>query len=221
MSISKVLFGLTLALPGTAFAQTSTTAVITPPLAIVANQAATPVVPTPAATIVTSANPELMILRAGVSVPLKLMEELTTKGKKLRVGQRFQMEVAENVMLGSVVVIPAGSPAVGEVTDVRNKGMWGRSGKLNARALYARVNGRQIRLTGQIDEKGTAGGIGAVAVSGLVFLPAGFFMTGRSANLPMGTPLVAFLDEDIQLSTAPLTVVVVQPAAAPPIPAPR
>ncbi|MEO8724229.1 MAG: hypothetical protein ABI395_12075, partial [Sphingobium sp.] len=88
----------------------------------------------------------------------------------------------------------------------RNKGMWGKSGKINARALYVRVDGRQIRLTGQIDDKGVAGGVGAAAVSGIVFLPAGFFMTGTSAKIPLGTTMVAFLDEDIQLATAPVAV---------------
>ena len=62
-------------------------------------------------------------LRAGTSVPLKMSEPLTTLGKKLKVGQRFQLETAENVMIDGNVVIPAGSPATGEVTEVRNNGM--------------------------------------------------------------------------------------------------
>ena len=39
------------------------------------------------------------MLRAGTPVALKMREALTTKGKNLRVGQRFQMEVAEDVTL--------------------------------------------------------------------------------------------------------------------------
>jgi hypothetical protein len=142
------------------------------------------------------------ILRTGTSVPLRLSEELTTKGKKLRVGQRFRMEVAENVIVQGVTVIPVGSPAVGEITDVRNKGMWGKSGHLAGRILYATVNGRQIRLSGAFDDKGVAGGVGAVAVSALVFLPAGFFMTGTSAMIPVGSSVKAFVDEDVPLSFA-------------------
>ena len=56
-----------------------------------------------------------------------MREELTTKKKKLRVGQRFQMEVSENVTSNGVVVIPSGTPAIGEITEVRNKGMWGNT----------------------------------------------------------------------------------------------
>ena len=140
------------------------------------------------------------VLRTGTEVPLRLSEELTTQGKKLRVGHRFRLETAAPVIVQGVTVIPVGSPAVGEVTDVRNKGMWGKSGKLNARVLYVTVNGRQIRLTGAFDDKGVAGGVGAVAVSAIVFLPAGFFMTGTSAKVPMGTSVKAFVDEDVMLS---------------------
>jgi hypothetical protein len=162
------------------------------------------------------------VLRVGTEVPLKLSEELTTKGKKLRAGQRFRMEVAESVLVQGVTVIPAGSPAVGEITDVRNKGMWGKSGRLVARVLYVTVNGRQIRLSGAFNDKGKAGGVGAVAVSAVVFAPAGFFMTGTSAKVPMGAAVKAFVDEDVPLAiaatdTAPLAVgaPVVIPASAP------
>jgi hypothetical protein len=131
---------------------------------------------------------------------LRLVEELTTKGKKLRVGQRFHLETSEPVMVQGVTVIPVGSPAVGEIIDVRNKGMWGKSGHLGARILYVTVNGRQIRLSGAFDDKGVAGGVGAAAVSALVFLPAGFFMTGTSALVPAGSIVKSFVDEDVPLA---------------------
>jgi len=157
------------------------------------------------------------VLRSGTELPLRLLEELTTKGKKLRVGNRFRLETSEPLLVNGVTVIPVGSPAVGEVTDVRNKGMWGKSGHLNARLLYVMVNGRQIRLSGAFDDKGKAGGVGAVAVSAVVFLPAGFFMTGTSAKIPQGTVVSAFIDEDVPLAipaeVAPLAVGV--PAVAP------
>ena len=140
------------------------------------------------------------ILRVGTEVPLRLSEELTTKGKKLRVGDRFHLTTAEPVMVQGVNVIPVGSPAVGEITDVRNKGMWGKSGHLGARILYVTVNGRQIRLSGAFDDKGVAGGVGAVAVSAIVFLPAGFFMTGTSARIPAGSVIKSFVDEDVPLA---------------------
>ncbi|KQU56915.1 hypothetical protein ASG67_17500 [Sphingomonas sp. Leaf339] len=175
--------------------------------------AATPV-PTTTATLVAGPS-DMTVLRTGTPVPLKMREHLTTNGKKLKVGQRFQMEVAEDIMLNGVTVIPAGSPAMGEVTDVRNKGMWGKSGHINARVLYATVNGRQIRLSGQLDDKGTTGTAGVVGAIAVIPV-AGFFVTGTSANIPIGTPINGFMDEDVPVafsttSAAPLVVAV--PAA--------
>jgi hypothetical protein len=143
------------------------------------------------------------ILRAGTEVPVRLVEEVTTKGKKLHVGQRVRMETADALVYQGMIVVPANSPVTGEITDVVNKGMWGKSGHVSLRVLYVTVNGRQIRLSGAIDDKGVAGGVAAVAVSAVVFLPAGFFMTGTSAKLPVGTAFKAFLDEDLTLEIAP------------------
>jgi hypothetical protein len=161
---------------------------------------------------------DVAYLRIGTEVPLRTVEELTTKEKVLKVGQRFRLEVSESVLVNGTVVIPAGSPAMGEITDVRNKGMWGKSGKLNARLLYVTVNGRQIRLSGAFDDKGVAGGTGAVAVSAIVFAPAGFFMTGTSARVAINTPVKGFVDEDVPLAMAvstPLPLTVPAPGAAP------
>lgn len=156
------------------------------------------------------------VLRAGTPIQLRLMEEITTKKKAAKVGQRFMLEVAAPVEVNGVVVVPAGTPAWGEITEVRNKGMWGKSGKLNARLLYLRVNGRQIRLTGAFDDKGvtgTAGVVGAIA-----FVPiAGFFMTGTSATFPKGGEVGGFIDEDVQLAiadTAPAPLQVAAPSSA-------
>ena len=156
--------------------------------------------PAPASAPITAPATINAVLRVGTVVPLRLSEELTTKGKKLRVGDRFHLETSEPVMVQGVNVIPVGSPAVGEITDARNKGMWGKSGHLAARILYVTVNGRQIRLSGAFDDKGVAGGVGAVAVSTLVFLPAGFFMTGTSARVPAGSVVKGFVDEDVPLA---------------------
>lgn len=179
-----------------------------------AAQAQTAPTPTPAVAVVAPSGGS--VLRVGAEVPLKLSEELTTKGKKLKTGHRFHLEVAENVLVDGHIVIPAGTPAFGEVTDVRNKGMWGKSGHINARVLYALVNGRQIRLTGNFDDKGVTGTAGVVGAVALVPV-AGFFMTGTSARLPIGTPIKAFVDEDVPLSfgasaPVPMEVPAAQPA---------
>lgn len=171
--------------------------------------------PAPAVAVLEPVN-QPNILRAGAEVPLTLREELTTKKKKLRVGQRFQMEVAANVVQNGVTVIPAGTPAVGEITEVRNKGMWGKSGYIGARVVSLRLGDRHVRLTGTFDDKGVTGTGGVVASIALVPL-AGFFTTGTSAMIASGSGVKGFLDEDIAFRAvpAPLPVMDVPVAAAP------
>lgn len=141
------------------------------------------------------------ILRTGTPIALRNAVMITTKGKQLRVGQRVPLEVADAISINGQVVIPAGSPAMGEITAVRNKGMWGKSGGINGRVLYARVGDRQIRLSGSFDDKGTTGTVGVVAA--IAFIPvAGFFTTGTSAVIPAGAPISAFLDEDVPVTFA-------------------
>jgi hypothetical protein len=192
-ALFAVLFAPTLAHAS----ETPVTAAVTKP--ITPSSPATPVPVIQAALLVPVTAPT--ILRAGVEVPLTLREELTTKKKKLRVGYRFQMEVASDIRMNNVVIIPAGTPVIGEVTEIRNKGMWGKSGYIGARVLSARVGDRQIRLTGTFDDKGVTGTGGVVAA--VAFIPiAGFVTTGTSALIPLGAPVKSFLDEDIAFQAA-------------------
>ena len=111
---------------------------------------------------------------------------------------------------------------MGEITDVRNKGMWGKSGRINGRVLFVRVGDRQIRLTGAFDDKGVTGTAGVVAA--VVFIPvAGFFMTGTSARISAGSTVKGFLDEDLTVAFAPAAPVVpmVVPAALVPTVVPQ
>ena len=162
------------------------------------------------------------VLRAGTPVSLTLLEEITTKKKSAKVGQRFQLEISAPIEVNGVTVITPGTPAWGEITSVRNKGMWGKSGKLEARLLYLRANGRQIRLTGSFDDKGVTGTAGVIGSVALIPV-AGFFMTGTSAVLPKGGVVSGFIDEDVVLAftamPAPMQVPVSPPVIVVPTPA--
>jgi hypothetical protein len=139
----------------------------------------------------------------GTQFPVRLLRELTTKGKALTVGDRFDLETVDPIRLGDTTVFPAGTRVVGEITFVKNKGMWGKSGKFQARLLFIRFGNRDFRVTGAFDDRGKGGGWGAGLTSAFVFLPAGFFMTGTSASVPAGAIITAELDEDIPVVLAP------------------
>jgi hypothetical protein len=167
----------------------------------------------PQAVILSS--PTENVLRAGTEVLLIMSESINSNDKSLRPGKMIRMQVANPITLGGAVVIPAGTPVTAEVTEVRHKGMWGKSGRIEARVLNARVGDRLVRLSGTFDDKGVTGTAGVVGA--VVLLPiAGFFLTGTSANIPAGSGVKAFLDEDLRIAVAPAArAPVVVPAAAP------
>ena len=139
------------------------------------------------------------VLRAGAPIGVVLSEPLTTKGKALIVGQKVRLEVAQDVMLNGRLVVPARSPVEGVLTEVRNKGMWGKSGAIRLHISSVNINGTNIRLTGDMDTRGETGTAGVVG--SIVALPiAGFFVTGTSAAMPLNMPGRAFLDQDIALA---------------------
>jgi hypothetical protein len=159
--------------------------------------------------------PTESVLRAGTEVPLVMSQSISSNDKSLRAGNQIRLQVANSIMLGGAVVIPAGSPATAEITEVRRKGMWGKSGRIEARVLNVRVGDRLIRLSGTFDDKGVTGTAGVVGA--IVFVPiAGFFLTGTSASINAGSGVKAFLDEDLRIAVPqPAPSVVPAPAASP------
>lgn len=154
------------------------------------------------------------VVRGGAQVRVQFLHEITTEDKASKVGDRPRLEVAENVVVDGVTVIPKGTPVVGELTAVRNKGMWGKSGKLEGRVLNMTLNGRTVRMSGAFDDKGVTGTAGVVAA--VAFVPVvGFFVTGTSARIPAGGQVSAFIDEDIVFTVTPASAPAPMEVAAP------
>ncbi len=169
--------------------------------------------------------PGTAVLHAGTSVPLRTVTNLTTEGKKLIAGTRFDLETTDAVRVNGAIVIPIGSHATGEITQIRNKGTWGKSGGITARLLYVSVDGRQLRLSGTLADRGSTGTVGVVAAVALIPV-AGFLVTGTSARIPTGSSVTGFLEEDLPVViaevAAPAAVVVSVPVvtAVAPLPGP-
>lgn len=147
----------------------------------------------------TASGADTRTLRGGAQVRVKFLTEITTEDKASKVGDRPRLEVAEDIAVDGVVVIPRGTIVTGELTAVRNKGMWGKSGKIEGRIISMSLNGRTVRMSGSFDDKGVTGTAGVVAAVALVPV-VGFFVTGTSARIPAGGVISAFIDEDVSFS---------------------
>jgi len=136
----------------------------------------------------TQAEAATVVVPMGTDVRLATAQPLSSKTNVK--GDLVHLTVAENVRIDDHVVIPAGTPAVGQISDARAKGAMGMNGRLVIRPLYLQVNGRTVRLTGSEREKGS---VAAGAVVGMAVLGPAF--TGRSANVPVGTPILAMIEK--------------------------
>ena len=153
-------------------------------------------------------------LRQGTEVRFRTEQMLSSKTAKL--GDRFELRSTDPVSVGNLLVIPAGSRGIGEVTRVEKKGGFGKSGKLETRVLYAVVGDSRIGLTGKASDQGAGGTVGTVAAA-VLFWPVMPFVTGKSADLPAGSTVTGYVENDVVLAigaapmAAPLLIV---PAAA-------
>lgn len=180
-------------------AQTSAPSTAAPPAPIVAT--AVPAAPVAQATL--PANTEIM---------LRMNEELTTRGGKVEVGHSFRMSVVDDVRIGNFVVIPRGTPAMGEVVWKTGKGAFGKSGKMEIELRHIDLNGRRIPVSGRYRQEGEGNTVATVAAVVAVGV-FGAFVTGKSATIPQGRELKAFTVEALPVAfpVAPAAV----PAAAP------
>jgi hypothetical protein len=137
-----------------------------------------------------------LVLRHGTRVPMQTVKPLSSK--RALQGQRFDLEVREDVRVDGLLVIPKGARGVGEVSRVVTKGMMGKPGKLEVRVLFVEAGGRQIRLDGKASDKGASGAAPVVLLAPLIGLDAAF-VTGKSAVIPAGSAIDGFVYQDLPL----------------------
>lgn len=128
------------------------------------------------------------MLTAGTPVTLAVVEEVNSSTH--REGDTFKLTVLNDVLVGDTVVIPRGTPGVGEITWRTGKGAFGKSGKIEFSLRSIDLDGQRIPVSGDYRQEGegntVATGVGILAVG--VF--AGF-ITGKRARLPVGRELLS------------------------------
>lgn len=149
------------------------------------------------------------MLPANTEIVLKMNSELSSK--KAREGDVFLASVAQDVMLGNLVVIRRGTPANGVVTWRTGKGAFGKSAKMSYEFHSLELEGQRVPVSGQFRQEGsgnTGATVGAVAAAGVI---GGLFVTGRSAVVEQGRELKVHTTAAIPI----LLPAVAAPAAAP------
>jgi len=139
------------------------------------------------------------LLKEGTDVRLKFAQELSSKTSAE--GDPVNFIVDEDIKVGDVVVIKAGTKAVGTVTNAKRAGMMGKGGELNVRLDHLRAGDTKVRIRGTKGKEGDSKTGTAVALT-VLFGPIGLIKHGKEIVVKEGSPLAAFVDDDVTLPPA-------------------
>lgn len=163
-------------------------------LAVVAAQDVTPAAPPPSPPMPLGAT-----LLAGT--PLRLTTVAALNSATLVQGQRVALTIADDVRVGSRLVIARGTPAVGEIEALAQKGMFGKAAKFSLRPLFVDLNGQRVNLVGGHDQQGKKG-VAAAAVTTVLFGVMGIIITGKSATLPANSVIHGAIRNDVLIAAS-------------------
>src|SRR5580704_2389383 len=162
------------------------------------------------------------VLQDGTAVTLRLGRSLSSADA--HAGDRVDFEVAEEVSVNRIVVIPKDSPASGIVITAHKKRRMGRAGKLDVNIDSVQLaDGEKATLRAVKESQGgshtgiMAGGMVATSLIVWPAAPVFLLMHGKDVTIPKGTEVTAYISGDVKLDIAKF-----QPApfvpAAPPVP---
>jgi len=143
----------------------------------------------------TEENSELVI-PAGTEIPL--IVEKAISSKVYSKGDLFYLKTTKDLKIDGRTAILAGTKVVAELTRAEKKGAFGKSGKLEAKLLYAALDNQTIRLQGVVAARGK-GGTTETVLAAMAIGTLAFFVTGRSAEIPAGTELSGYLSSDARI----------------------
>ena len=137
------------------------------------------------------------LLKEGAQVSLKFAADLNSK--TAHEGDPVEFLLDDDLKVGTSTVVPKGAHAVATVTDAKKAGMMGRPGdsafKCNTWSPAATTCGFAAPKAERGDSK-----TGATVALTVLFGPIGLIKHGKNVDIPAGTALIAYIDQDIWLA---------------------
>jgi hypothetical protein len=179
---------------------------------------ATPAAPSTLSPVTAIARPNPMAQGAALpsNTEIWLSPNAEVNSKRIKQGEKFDMTVARDVMLGDYVVIPRGTKGIGQISYRTGKGAFGKSAKMEFNIVNIELNGQLVPVTGhyRVEGQGNTGATVGTAVAVGIFSA---FVTGRSAIIAQGTEYKAYTTNPIPvaLPTPPEPAAPAEPVASP------
>src|SRR6202047_3911689 len=166
------------------------------------------------------------VLEDGTAVTLRLGRSLSSADA--HAGDRVDFEVAEEISVNRIVVIPKDSPASGTVIAAHKKRRMGRAGKLDVSIDSVQLaDGEKVTLRAVKESQGgghtgiMAGGMVATSLIVWPAAPAFLLMHGKDVTIPKGTEVTAYVSGEMKLDLAKFHPAPRFPAAPPVAAAPE
>jgi hypothetical protein len=137
------------------------------------------------------------LLQEGVLVPLKFAADLNSK--TAHEGDPVEFLLEDDSKVGSSIPVPKGAHAVATVTEAKKAGMMGRPGELSVQMQYLVSRSNHVRIRGTKGREGESK-TGATVALTVLFGPIGLIKHGKNVDIPAGTQLTAYVDQDIWLA---------------------
>jgi hypothetical protein len=137
---------------------------------------------------------------AGTPIELEIRDALDSKQSQR--GDKFVIALHAPLVLGTQVVIPAGTQGVGEVVHAERARGGGKPGELILAARYLDFEGRRVPLRGMKlgvvgeDNSGKAMGLAMIPVAGLFI-----YVRGGETVVPQGALAIAKIAEAFDANT--------------------
>jgi len=158
------------------------------------------------------------VLEDGTAVTLRLGRSLSSADA--HAGDRVDFEVAEEISINRIVVIPKDSPASGTVIEAHKKRRMGRAGKLDVTIDSVQlVDGEKVTLRAVKESQGgshagiMAGGMVATSLIVWPAAPVFLLMHGKDVTIPKDTEVTAYISGDVKLDPAKFQPAPLVPAA--------
>jgi hypothetical protein len=151
----------------------------------------------------------IVTVSEGTEVKVRLLDNLSSNNAVQ--GQKFNLELDQDLRLNNQVVIQRGAKVIGNVVSARKKGFMGKAGELNINIDYLLLGDQRIALRATNASEGKSK-VGTTVALTVLFGPIGLLKRGKDIELNSGTTFTAFIDQTVQIpatmqamATAPMT----------------
>ncbi len=138
----------------------------------------------------------------------KVLLQTPINSNTSKVGDKVSFTVADDIVEGNTLMVPAGTKGEGHITEVKKAASFGRNAKLNIAfdtipafggSTFSAVQGKEAQAKTKSELKAAGASVAGAVLLGPVGLVGGFFVKGKTIELPAGSEIYVQPTEAVTL----------------------